>query len=449
MKKKIAGMLAVLLAFSALTGCSTSEQAENTTTDSSAEATTVETVAPTAVPDDINTVVAYVEGQDETFNITFSDWYQEYKFYLLRNGVDETDSYYAETYAQIRSDILDVIMMDRMILKEAELAGVGVNSLTAEELEQLEQTLEESYQTWCESFESEAVAVLGENYTEEELYQKEYELFTDFLAQAGTDTGLFMMWERNNIIQEKLYEVIRQNAGVTDADVEEYIEETINNAKDAYENDLESYESKYTAFYAPEGTRVVEQIFFKFSDTTANEIVAYRNDGDDETADSLLAQAIENELQADIDAAEQALANGEAWDDVQVIYNDDSNGNDSQYVVYPKSTTVDENVTASAMAIAEVGGISEIITTDYGCYLLCYIKDVSISDEEMATMREQCRDYLESLYLQAEVVGWLEKYPYTVNYELVNIEAPEETTTQDESDISDVVAEDGSSATAE
>mgnify|MGYP002514551097 CR=1 FL=1 len=129
---------------------------------------------------------------------------------------------------------------------------------------------------------------------ETKINQKEYELFTDFLAQAGTDTGLFMMWERNNIIQEKLYEVIRQNAGVTDADVEEYIEETINNAKDAYENDLESYESKYTAFYAPEGTRVVEQIFFKFSDTTANEIVAYRNDGDDETADSLLAQAIEN-----------------------------------------------------------------------------------------------------------------------------------------------------------
>ena len=449
MKKKIAGLLAVLLAFSAMTGCSSSEQTETQTTDSSAEATTVQTIAPTAVPDDMNTVVAYVEGQDETFNITFSNWYQEYMFYLLRNGVDETDSYYADTCAQIRSDILDVIMMDRMILKEAELAGVSINSLTAEELEQLDQTLEESYQTWCESFESEAIALLGDDYTEDELYQKEYELFTDFLAQAGTDTGLFMMWERNNIIQEKLYEVIRQNAGVTDDDVEEYVQETIASAKDAYENDLESYESKYTAFYVPEGTRVVEQIFFKFSDTTANEIVAYRNDGDDETADSLLAQAIENELQADIDAAKQALADGEAWDDVQVIYNDDSNGNDSQYVVYPKSSTVDEKVTASAMAMAEIGDVSELITTDYGCYLLYYLQDVSISDEDMETMREQCRDYLESLYLQSEVVGWLEKYPYTVNYELVNIEAPEETTTQDESDISDVVAEDGSAATAE
>ena len=447
MKKKIAGLLAVLLAFSAMTGCSSSEQTETQTTDSSAEATTVQTIAPTAVPDDMNTVVAYVEGQDETFNITFSNWYQEYMFYLLRNGVDETDSYYADTCAQIRSDILDVIMMDRMILKEAELAGVSINSLTAEELEQLDQTLEESYQTWCESFESEAIALLGDDYTEDELYQKEYELFTDFLAQAGTDTGLFMMWERNNIIQEKLYEVIRQNAGVTDDDVEEYVQETIASAKDAYENDLESYESKYTAFYVPEGTRVVEQIFFKFSDTTANEIVAYRNDGDDETADSLLAQAIENELQADIDAAKQALADGEAWDDVQVIYNDDSNGNDSQYVVYPKSSTVDEKVTASAMAMAEIGDVSELITTDYGCYLLYYLQDVSIPDEDMETMREQCRDYLESLYLQSEVVGWLEKYPYTVNYELVNLEEPEETAAaEDETDVSDEVTDEATTA---
>lgn len=439
MKKKIAGLLAVMLAFSAMTGCSSSEQPETTTT-SAEEETAVQTVAPTAVPDDMNTIIAYVEGQDETFDITFSDWYQEYMFYLLRNGVDETDIDYAEACAQIRSDILDVIMMDRIILKEAELAGVGVNSLTAEELEKLDLTLEESYQSWCESFESEAIALLGNDYTEDQLYEKEFELFTDFLAQAGTDTGLFMMWERNNIIQEKLYEVIRRNAGVTDEDVEEYIQQTISSAKDAYENDLESYESKYTSFYVPEGTRVVEQIFFKFEDTTANEIVAYRSDGDDATADSLLAQAIEKELQADIDAAMQALADGEAWDDVQIIYNDDSNGNDSQYVVYPKSTTVAEDVTASAMAMTEIGDVSELITTDYGCYLLYYLQDVSISDEEMETMHEQCRDYLESLYLQGEVVSWLDKYPYTVNYELINIEEPEKiAAAEDEADISDEV----------
>ena len=435
MKKKLAALLAVLLTFSSLTGCSNSGSSEETTSTDAAETTTVGAAA-TPLPDDMNTVVAYVEGQDDPiFNITFSDWYQEYKSYLLRNGIDETDSAYAETCADLRLDIINVLLLDRIILKEADLAGVGINELTPEELEQIDLTVEETYKNWCKSFEEDAAALLGESYTEQELYDKEYELFTDFLAQAGATTEMFLMWERNTLIQNKLYEHIRTDAQVSDEDVQEYVNQTIADAKEAYETDPKVYEEKYTAFYVPENTRVVEQIFFAFKSETANEITAYRNDGDNETADSLLAQAVRTELQDDIDAAKKALADGESWDDVQIIYNDDSNGNDASYIVYPKSSAVEERVTAAAMAIGEIGGVSELITTDHGCYLLCYTEDASLTDEDMTEMHSQCRDYLESMYLQTVVVEWEKKYPYTINYEMLNIEEPaEETLPAEETD---------------
>ena len=433
MKRKFALILAAVILLTAASGCSDSADNAEATTTGAGETTSVSTVEGTPTPEDIKTVVAYVEGQDDpSMNITFDQWNREYRFYLLRYGIDETNANFADDCKKLRQDILQMLQIDRMVLKEAELAGVGINSLTAEEREEIDNTLQEAYKSWCNSFAEEAKEALGENYTDEELYNKEYELFTEFLAQAGATTELFMMWERNNKIQEKLYEHIAKTSGITDEDVEAYLNDTIAKAKDAYENDLAEYEEKYTAFYIPENTRVVEQIYFKLSSDAINEIAAYRKDGDDATADALLAKAVKEELQAEIDAAVEALAKGEKWDDVQVIYNDDANGNDAVYVVYPKSTSVIADVTEKAMAMTGVGGVSDVITTDGGCYLLYYLKDAVISDEDMEKMRSQCRDYLESQFTQEVVEGWQEKYPYAVEYELLKIDEPTEEVTTTE-----------------
>ena len=364
--------------------------------------------------------VAYIEnppeGAGDRFNISYDEWHSEYQFFLSRDGyTEEDDPDIAESYKQ---NILDIQVQERIVLYLAEQSGISAAALTQEELDGIDQKVQTNWDSWCESYAADAIEELGDNYTDEELYEKEYELFSAFLAESGLTPEIFFTWEINSLIQDKFIE--KTSESISDQTIADFVQDTIDEAKDNYENDLAAFEQSYTAFYVPEDTRIVQQIYIKLSDDDINEIRAYRNDGDDEKADELLESALEK-VRERMDEAKERLSAGEDWLTVQEECNNDPNGNNVDYVVYPTSTYISQDIIDAAMGIADKGGVSDVITTDSGFFILYYKDDRVFSDEEMQNLMDQARDYLKDNESYKQVADFKEQYPYVYDYELMGI----------------------------
>ena len=375
-------------------------------------------ISPNGV--DMTAPVAYIEAPPEDagdrFTISYSEWYNEYLFSISKDGFNElTDPAAAESY---RKSVLDIQVQEHIVLYLAEQEGITAETLTQEELDMIEENVQLTWDGWCKSYEAEAKEALGEGYTAEELHDKEFELFSEFMAESGLKPEQFYVWETTSVIQDKFIE--KTSESISNQTVKDFVQETIDSAKDMYEKDIAAFESAYTAFYVPEGTRIVQQLFVKIDEDAANEIKAYRNDGDDEKADRLLAEATEP-LRGRIEEAYEKLSGGEEWSAVQEEYNDDANGNGVDYIVYPVSTYVSQDIIDAAMGIAEKGGFSDIIISDSGFFILYYKDDRVFSDEEMQSLLDQARDYLKDQESYRKVSDFKEQYPYVYDYELMEI----------------------------
>ena len=364
--------------------------------------------------------VAYIEqppeGAGSRFDITYDEWHNEYLFNMAKGGYDEVT--YAAVAENFKQSIIDYLVQERIILYLAELEGITAESLTEEDVAYIDEQVQASWDSWCLTYEAEAKAELGAAFTEEELYAKEFELFTAFMAESGLTPEVFYVWETNEVLQDKFIEKTADS--IKEEGVAAFVQETIDDAKEAYENEIALFENSYTAFYVPEGTRIVQQIYVKIDSDAANEIKAYRNDGDDEKADSLL-EAAAAEVRPVIEEAYEKLLNGEDWLTVQEEYNKDDNGNNVDYIVYPVSSYISPEITQAAMGIAEKGGVSEIIPNDTGFFILYYKDDRVFSDEEMDSLMDQAWEYLKEQESVQRVTDFQAKYPYVFDYELMGI----------------------------
>ena len=371
---------------------------------------------------EINDPVAYIEnppeGAGNRLNVSYSEWHNEYLFNMAKGGYDEETN--ADEAKSFKQSILDYLVQEHVILYLAEQEGITAEALTEEDIALIEENVQLALDSWCETYEADAKSVLGDSYTEEELYNKEFELFSAFMAESGLSPEIFYTWETNEVIRDKFIE--KTSESISDDYVKEFVQETVDNAKNAYENDIAAFEQTYTAFYVPEGTRVVQQIYLKIDTDAANEIKAYRSDGDDAKADELLEAALEP-IRPVIEEALEKLANGEDWLTVQKEYNQDGNGNGVDYVVYPTSSYILPEITQAAMAIPEKGGISEIIVSDSGLFILYYKDDRVFTDEEMQSLIDQARDFLKKEETYKRVNDFNEQYPYVFDYELMGLSA--------------------------
>lgn len=394
-KKIISLFLAAALSVTA-TGCSSGNDAE------------------------IASPVAYIENPPEDagdrFNISYTEWHNEYLFALTMDGHSEWESSdLTETYKQ---RMLDILTQERIVLYLAEQMGITAETLSEEDMAEIERDVQAEWDFFCASYEGDAKEALGSDFTEEQLHEKEFELFNEFMKGVGLTPEVYYVWKTNELIQEKFIE--KTSESIADKTIADFVQETIDTAKDMYENDLATFESAYTAFYVPEGTRIVQQLFVKIDEDAANEIRAYRNDGDDGKADQLLEAAAEP-VRERIEEAYEKLSGGEEWSVVQEEYNNDDNGNDVDYIVYPASTYVSQDIIDAAMEIGEKGDFSDIIISDSGFFILYYKDDRVFSDEEMQSLLDQARDYLKDQESYQRVADFKEQYPYVYDYELMEI----------------------------
>lgn len=363
--------------------------------------------------------VAYIEnppeGTKDYFTIKYSDWHGEYAYRMARYGyTEEKDAVLASDY---RLDVIKTQVQDKVLIYLAKEMGITEDTLTEEERKELDDSTEQNVKQWCESYRADALSELGETYTDEELYNKEYELFTNFLAQYGLTPHDLYTWSLNALIQQKFIAA----SGVTDEEVEAFVQETVNTAKNKYETDLTVFEQSYTPFYMPAGTRKIQQILVMIDKNTRSEITAYRNDGDDEKADEILNAALDK-IRFRIEEAHEKLENGEIWADVQKEYNDESDANGVDYIVYPKSTTIDERIIGTAMSIPNKGEYSPIRQNDAGYFILYYSDDAAFSDEQLQSLNDQAREFLEDQASYQKILDFMTQYPFIFDYDLLNLE---------------------------
>ncbi len=386
---------------------------------------------------DTSAPVARIEnppnGRKDLFTIKYSDFFGEYNFFMARGGYTEEND--AELALTQRDNVIKYLAQERIILYLAEQAGITEETFTEEEKKTIEDTVKENVDSWCNSYRADAISELGETYTEEELYNKEFELFSDFLAESGLTADIFRTWEVNGLIREKLIAAVSED--LSEETVTAFVQDTVEQAKDKYENDLATFEKSYTAFYVPKGSRRVQQILVKIDETSISEVAAYRKDGDDEKAEEVLNAALEK-VKYRINEAYSKLQNGESWETVQAEYNDETDTNGTDYTVYPKSTTVKAEVINAAMGISEIGGYSDICKSDSGYFIIHYSGDAELSEERIEELHRQGREFLANEEAYNKITSFMETYPYIYDYELLGLEegsleltsAAEQTTAQ-------------------
>lgn len=365
------------------------------------------------------------EGYEDFFTISYGEWHSEYMLRMAAEGYTETnDAKIAKSY---RENIIKYLAQEKIVLYLAKDMGITAETLTEEEIKEATASAEEDIESWHKKYEARAISSLGSEYTKEQLTKKEQELFEAFMKEIGLDSDIFYAWAVNGIIHNKY--VAKASESITEEKVKDFVQETIDTAKDKYENDLATFEQRYTAFYVPEGTRKVQQIAVLINSTTASEVTAYRKDGDDAKADEILQTALAK-VKFRIDEAYEKLENGTAWKDVQKEYNDETSSNDVDFTVYPKSTTVLQKITDTAMGIEKKGGYSEIFETDKGYFILYYKDDLTMTDEKMQDLTEQADEFLRDQKAYEPISEFLEKHPYTYEYELLEIDDPDASDTQ-------------------
>ena len=359
------------------------------------------------------------EGYEDFFTISYGEWHGEYMLRLAAEGYTETNN--AEIAKVYRENIIKYLAQEKIVLYLAKGMGISAETLTEEEAKKAAESADEDIQSWYNKYEARAISALGTDYTKEQLQKKEEELFNAFMDEIGLDPDIFYTWAVNNIIHEKFVE--KASESVTEKEINDFVQETMDTAKKKYETDLADFEQRYTAFYVPEGTRKVQQIAILINSTTASEVTAYRNDGDDKKADEILQEALAK-VKFRADEAYEKLEKGEAWKDVQKEYNDETSSNEVDFTVYPKSTTVLQKITDAAMGIEKKGGYSEIFETDKGYFILYYKDDLTLTDERLKDLTEQADEYLRDQKAYEPIAEFLEKYPYTYEYELLDIDNP-------------------------
>lgn len=375
-----------------------------------------------------NGPVAYIENPPEDcsenfFDVTYNEWYSEYLYRMNAGGYTEEND--AELCRSYRSSIVEYLKQEKIVLYLAEKMGITAASLSEEELKEIDDDMAKSLDSWYKTYEADAkLALGGTGFTEDELLQKEKELFEKFLDKSGLSVEALTSWKVNEVIRERF--IAKVSESIEDKTVEEFVQSTVDTAKETYEKDIEAYEKTYTPFYIPEGSRVVQQLVVLIDDISASEVKAYRKEGDDEKADEILNKALEK-VRFRINEAYEQLEQGKAWKEVQEAYNDETSTNDQDFSLYPKSSSIEQKVIDAGMSIEKKGGYSQILQTDSGFSIIYYKDDLVFTDEQMDSLIEQGRAFLTDQEAYKRVTDFLEQYPYVMDYELLNLDDPEET----------------------
>lgn len=357
----------------------------------------------------------------------------------------------------VLENVVNSLVQNKVLLAKA--AELGLDSLTEEEEAAVQKDSQDEYeqtvQTYWSSFATDGL-------TDEEIRAD----VENFLAQNNGSMETVVETNRQEKIISKLKQYVYDQVVVTPEELQNGYDEMVASDETTYA-DLSTFESTVdtggtTIAWYPEGYRTVKNILLSFTEEQQGELsdlqkqisdvktqmddLADDADGEaepdatDASEDSETPAPTKEELQAQLDALNsqkdekiaeftQALQPKideiyerlEAGDDFDALieeYNEDPGmqnepGKSEGYYVTVNSKTWEEAFRNAAMALKNIGNVSEPVATNYGIHIIRYESDVTpgavpyeeIEDEVKASVTEK----KQNAAYDEQVAAWIEE----------------------------------------
>ncbi len=378
MKTKLTAIVCLVLAGALIfSGCGMPESTEDAKASASPSATT-------------GVIVAEVAGEP----IYYDDYYTQLSNACAQFGISPED----ENAAMLKDSVVESMVNEKVLTKM--LTEKGYMNLTDEQIAEAEKNAEADVKSYIEgNYKEDIETALGEGYTEEQ-YASELETHKQ---QLLTDIG--MTWAelvesyKMGVAQDAAMKELA-NEQPTDEDIRKEYDTNVASDKATMDEDPSSYESALMygspVYYVPEGVRTVKQVLIKIDDKDSEAISMLRENEYEEQANQLLEKALEN-IKAKADEVLQKIQSGSiTFDQAITDYNEDEGMTEEGYAVTAGSTTYMEPFTTASMALAKVGDITELVTTDYGYHIIQYAADVTPGAVDFETVKDDIKENLTS-----------------------------------------------------
>ncbi len=398
MRKKsvLALLLAVMMVLSGCALVSKDEEKDNARV-------IIDVNGETVTKQVISAAVRNQISQNEYYNQLFSSYYG----YSAMYPTDE---------ATVTNQVVEAYTQNLVLKQKA--AALGMTELTDEEKTHAEEHAKEYYDSFIQSvisaflpnsgLEGDELTAAAEKYVSEHSDVKTVDgraTYEDFLNAAMEEVAV-----------EKVQEDIVKDVTVTEEEIKADFDTKVEAAKTTVESNPDSYGynrmNGTAVYYAPAGYRMVKHILVGISDedtkatdeaqtalTEAQDALTNAAEGADKDA----LQAAVDAAQAAYDAAKAAgMANAKVKAD-EVYAKATADGTDFDALIAEYSTDhmpeegyairegyayfVEPFVTA-AMAMQNVGDVSEPVESTYGYHIIKYVSDVAEGPVDLETVRE-------------------------------------------------------------
>lgn len=340
------------------------------------------------------------------------------------------DYYSAPTdYESVLADTVQGYINQLVRIDKAE--EMGMSDMTAEETAEIEAAAKASWDEDIETIKSYYLtATDGLN---EEAIQAEAEKYA---ADMGLKMENYIESARQSKMLEKLKTDAVRDITVTEEELQAYADEKVENAKTTYTSSLSSFGYNYNknavVYYMPAGYRMVKKVLVKFTEedasalkelntalTTANSAYTTASANltaaaDTEGADIEALTAAEADAKTAKEAAQAAyderfaaacaaikekadtvyglLTAGGDTDAVIKEYNEDADMPERGYAVCEGYIYFKSEITAAAMALENIGDVSEPVASGDGYHIIVYTEDVAEGPVALDTVRETVTD---------------------------------------------------------
>jgi len=350
-------------------------------------------------------VASYVQNQisqNEYYNQLFSSYYG----YSAMYPTDE---------ATVTTQVIDSLKQN-LVLKQKAFA-LGMDQLTDEEKTHAEEHAKEYYDSFIHSVASTYLPNSGLEGDELTAAAEKYVADNDIKTADGRSTyDDFLKSALEDEAVEKLEADIVKDVTVSEDEIKADFDAKVEDAKAAMEADPDAYGKNVmngtTVYYAPAGYRMVKHILVAVSDEdskAADEAQTALTEAQDaltnaaEDADKDALQAAVDAAQAAYDEAKAAgMANAKAKAD-EVYAKATAEGADfdaliseysadhmpeTGYAIREGFASFVEPFVTGAMALQNVGDVSEPVESTYGYHIIKYVSDVQEGPVDLETVRE-------------------------------------------------------------
>lgn len=314
------------------------------------------------------------EIQDE-----FDNMLSQYVAYYAQYGYN-VDEYDTDLQASVAQETVQSKLSTAIVRHYAAENGYELTEEKKAELAAQVQTTLDNTREYLESYLS------ASGYTGDELTQA----VEDQLTQAGYSEESLMETAELNDVLNYLYEKATADIAVTEDEVKAAFDEKVATQKENYA-DLDTFINDYVneneILYTPEGVRLMECIYIAKVDGEATEDEATKAEATPEES----ADIAELSGYAKAKAVAASIAGGADFEEAMKAYNEDSSTEEQMLRGYPVaegSQLYGEEFIAGALALENVGDVSDVIATDYGYFILRYAKDLETGEVDFESRKE-------------------------------------------------------------